>query len=181
MTIGERIKSRRKELGLTVDQIAEKLNKNRATIYRYESDDIESLPITIIKPLAKALNVTPAWLMGWEEGGQTLEEWEEEIEATEHLTLGLLEENIGKDAVKIIEYYLLLNEIGKEEAIKRIEELTFVERYKAKEVKPKRKWITFKTEDIEDELFSYNASVDGEEDSKGSSNKEHTTKKLPRK
>ncbi|GEM_PF-1125424 len=66
MTIGERIKLRRKELGLTVDQVAEKLNKNRATIYRYESNDIESLPITIIEPLAKVLNTTPAWLMGWE-------------------------------------------------------------------------------------------------------------------
>jgi len=67
MTIGNRIRNRRKELNLTVDEVAEKLNKNRATIYRYESDEIENLPITILEPLAGILNTTPAYLMGWEE------------------------------------------------------------------------------------------------------------------
>ena len=65
MTIGERIKERRKQLGLTVDELAERLGKNRATIYRYESNDIEKLPTTVLEPLAKALGVTPAYLMGW--------------------------------------------------------------------------------------------------------------------
>lgn len=65
MTIGDRIKERRKELGLTVDELAERLGKNRATIYRYESNDIEKLPTTVLEPLAKVLNVTPAYLMGW--------------------------------------------------------------------------------------------------------------------
>lgn len=67
MTIGNKIKSKRKELNLSVDELAEKLNKNRATIYRYESDEIENLPITILEPLAEILNTTPAYLMGWDE------------------------------------------------------------------------------------------------------------------
>lgn len=67
MTVGERIKLRRKELGLTVDELADKLGKNRATIYRYESSEIEKLPTTILEPLSIALGVTPAYLMGWEE------------------------------------------------------------------------------------------------------------------
>lgn len=67
MTIGERIKNRRTELGLSVDFVAAKLNKNRATIYRYESDEIENLPITILEPLAAILQTTPAYLMGWED------------------------------------------------------------------------------------------------------------------
>ena len=40
MTIGQRIKNRRLYLGLSVDEVALKLGKNRATIYRYEKDDI---------------------------------------------------------------------------------------------------------------------------------------------
>ena len=40
MDIGERIKKRRKELGLSAEQIAEKLGVSPATIYRYESNDI---------------------------------------------------------------------------------------------------------------------------------------------
>lgn len=67
MTVGERIKQRRKELGLSVDEIAKKLGKNRATIYRYESNEIENMPLDVIEPLARVLNVSPAYLMGWED------------------------------------------------------------------------------------------------------------------
>lgn len=67
MTIGERIKLRRLEIGLSVDQVAEKIGKNRATIYRYESNDIEKFPLDILDPLAEVLRTTPAYLMGWEE------------------------------------------------------------------------------------------------------------------
>ena len=65
LTIGQRIKNRRLELHLTVDEVATKLGKNRATIYRYEKDDIKDLPITVLEPLAKVLETTPADLMGW--------------------------------------------------------------------------------------------------------------------
>ena len=65
VTIGERIKLRRQELGMSADDLAARLGKNRATIYRYESDEIENLPINVLEPLAKILNVSPAYLMGW--------------------------------------------------------------------------------------------------------------------
>lgn len=67
MTIGERIKKRRLELNMSVDQLAINIGKDRATIYRYEKNEIEKLPITALNPLAKALNVTQSYLMGWEE------------------------------------------------------------------------------------------------------------------
>ena len=70
MTIGERIKKRRTELGLSVDDIAEKLGKGRATVYRYENGDIEKLPTTVLEPLARVLKTTPAYLMGWEENNE---------------------------------------------------------------------------------------------------------------
>lgn len=70
MRIGERIKQRRLELGYTADALAKLLNKNRATIYRYENGDIENIPIDVLEPLAKALNTTPAYLMGWQEPHQ---------------------------------------------------------------------------------------------------------------
>ena len=67
MTVGERIKARRKEIGKSVDQIADELGKNRATIYRYESSDIKKLPLDILEPLARVLHTTPWYLMGWTE------------------------------------------------------------------------------------------------------------------
>lgn len=71
MTIGQRIKNRRLELGLSVDEVAKRLGKNRATVYRYENDDIKELPITVLEPLAKVLDTTPADLIGWD-GTNTL-------------------------------------------------------------------------------------------------------------
>lgn len=65
MLIGKRIKEKRIELGLSVDHVATLLNKNRATIYRYENGDIENLPTTVLEPLADILKTTPAYLMGW--------------------------------------------------------------------------------------------------------------------
>lgn len=73
MKIGERIKQRRLELGYTADALAKLLNKNRATIYRYENGDIENMPIDVLEPLAKALNTTPAYLMGWTDSQQSIE------------------------------------------------------------------------------------------------------------
>ena len=67
MSIGERIKKRRQELNLSVEDIAKVLNKNRATVYRYESDEIENMPTSVLEPLSKILNTTPAYLMGWED------------------------------------------------------------------------------------------------------------------
>ena len=67
MRIGERIKQRRKELGLSADKLGEMLGKNRATIFRYENGEIENLPLDILEPIAKALGTTPAYLLGWEE------------------------------------------------------------------------------------------------------------------
>ena len=66
MTVGKRIKNRRKNLRMSVDKLATKLNKNRATIYRYEKSDIENLPIHILESLAEALDTTPQYLMGWD-------------------------------------------------------------------------------------------------------------------
>ena len=66
MNTGDRIKQRRLELGLTADDLAEKIGKSRATIYRYENGDIENMPTPVLEPLAKALDTTPADLMGWQ-------------------------------------------------------------------------------------------------------------------
>jgi len=67
MDIGQRIKQRRKELGMSADELGSKLGKDRSTIYRYEKGDIENLPLDILEPIAKVLATTPQYLMGWQE------------------------------------------------------------------------------------------------------------------
>lgn len=67
MTIGDRIKDRRKYLKMSADELAKRLGKDRSTIYRYEKGDIENLPLDILEPIAEALGTTPQYLMGWEQ------------------------------------------------------------------------------------------------------------------
>ena len=71
MSIGQRIRTKRKEMGMSVDELAARLGKDRSTVYRYEKGDIENLPLDVLEPIASALDTTPAVLMGWvaEESG----------------------------------------------------------------------------------------------------------------
>ena len=67
MNVGKRIQERREAIGLSVDEMAEALGKDRSTIYRYERGDIEKLPTSVLEPLSKILNTTPSYLMGWDD------------------------------------------------------------------------------------------------------------------
>lgn len=65
VTIGQRIKERRKQIGMTADELGKRLGKDRSTIYRYEKGDIENLPLDILEPIAEVLQTKPTQLMGW--------------------------------------------------------------------------------------------------------------------
>lgn len=67
MKVNEIIRARRKELGLTLKQVADKLGVSESLISRYESNDVKNMGIDKLIPLAKVLKTTPAYLMGWEE------------------------------------------------------------------------------------------------------------------
>lgn len=61
------LKRRRKELGLTLMQIAEQMGVAEATVQRWESGNIKSVRYDKIDKLAEVLKVSPAVLMGWED------------------------------------------------------------------------------------------------------------------
>lgn len=66
-SVQDKIKKRRKELGLSLEDVAKALNVNRSTVLRYESKSIEKMPIDVIPPLAKILKCSPEYLTGWED------------------------------------------------------------------------------------------------------------------
>lgn len=67
MTLGQKLKSKREELGLTQGYIAKKVGVATQTIFKYENEIVTNIPLDRLELLADALNVTPAYLMGWEE------------------------------------------------------------------------------------------------------------------
>ena len=67
MTLGEKVKSKREELNLSQEELAEKMNyKSKTSIHKIEVG-ITDLPLSKVKELAAVLKTTPAYLMGWEE------------------------------------------------------------------------------------------------------------------
>ena len=61
------LKQRRKELGLTLAQIADAMGVAEATVQRWESGNIKSIRHEKIGKLAEILMVSPSALMGWEQ------------------------------------------------------------------------------------------------------------------
>lgn len=66
-TIGEKIKEAREKKGLSQAELADKLGyKSRSSINKIEVGG-RDIPRSQIVKIAKILNVTPAYLMGWED------------------------------------------------------------------------------------------------------------------
>lgn len=72
MSIGERIKARRKQLGMSAETLADRIGKSPATVYRYEKGDISGVDSRVLLPIADALGTTPGYLMGWDEIAENL-------------------------------------------------------------------------------------------------------------
>ena len=66
MKTGERIRSFRRQAGLTLEELAGLVGTSKQTVYRYESGEIENIPRGRIEAIAKVLHQSPAALMGWE-------------------------------------------------------------------------------------------------------------------
>ena len=62
--IGTRIYTRRKALGLTLQDIADRVHVARSTIQRYEAGTITQMKMPVLYSIAQALSVNPDWLVG---------------------------------------------------------------------------------------------------------------------
>ena len=143
--IGNRISSRRKELNFTLQETADMVGVASSTIQRYEKGLITKLKLPVIESIAKALNVNPVWLIkkdAKKETGIIDSEFlnkinSEKTKNTLTLTFKNTEEFLygkkGKDYVikrnSLIEYFDKLNSTGQDEALKRVSELTEINKY----------------------------------------------------
>ena len=85
MTTGERIKRLRESLGMTQVSLADAIGEKKQTLYKYENNCVTNIPIDKIELIAKTLNTSPAYLMGWDDpqeiapGEQALTEGEKTL------------------------------------------------------------------------------------------------------
>lgn len=105
--IGNRIKYARTLRDVTLDDIAKKVGVTKSTIQRYETGKITTIKLPVVESIAIALNVNPSWVVGKSD----------EMELP------------SQQIPKIMQHYNQLNDLGKHEAEKRVEELTHFSRY----------------------------------------------------
>lgn len=65
MSFGPRIKSRRLEVGLTLEDVGKAVGVTKATVMRWESEEIRNLRKDRLEPLAYALSTTVDYLLGF--------------------------------------------------------------------------------------------------------------------
>ena len=104
MTTGERIKARRKELGITADIVAEQIGVSRSTMFRYEKGEIEKIPINNLVPIARALHTTVGYLMGWSDEKNSIPVAEDGADAEAMHYFDRLSEDKKVEALNYLRY-----------------------------------------------------------------------------
>jgi len=66
MNIHKRLKEKRKECGMTLQEVADIVGVSRQTIQRYESGSIKNIPSENVEKLAIVYETTPQQLYNWE-------------------------------------------------------------------------------------------------------------------
>ena len=65
--LNDRIRIRRKELGMTLLQLADAIGAKEATVQRWESGNTRTVKYETVEKLSKVLHCSPAYLMGWDD------------------------------------------------------------------------------------------------------------------
>lgn len=71
VTVGDRIRKQREQLGISQTELAEKVKISKQTLYKYETNIITNIPSNKIEDISKVLKISPAELMGWVENNLT--------------------------------------------------------------------------------------------------------------
>lgn len=71
-----RIKSRRESLDLSFQQLADLTGMSKSTLQRYETGGIKNIPLDKLEVLAKALQTSPEWILGW---NRKMDDWDKAV------------------------------------------------------------------------------------------------------
>ncbi|WP_461823257.1 helix-turn-helix domain-containing protein [Blautia stercoris] len=69
--IMKRMKTRREELNMSYQTLSEKVGISKSTLQRYETGYIKNMPVDKLEEIANALEISPLYLMGWENKATT--------------------------------------------------------------------------------------------------------------
>ena len=89
MEMKDKIKQRREELGLTLEEVGNIVGVGKSTVRKWETGDIANMRRDKIAKLAVALHTTPAYLLGYEEVEKTAAQKSDGLSPKENELLAL--------------------------------------------------------------------------------------------
>lgn len=126
MEIGERIKKKREELGMSQDELAKKVGyTSRSSVAKVETNANGMVQSKLIA-FAKALQTTPAYLMGWEDEPDSSVQTTLPRQIGEHFFLSSIQQQIISNCKQ-------LNDIGQQKVLDFSEDLISSNNYTATE------------------------------------------------
>lgn len=100
MRVGGNIKKYRKLQGMTLKELAEKLDLTEATIQKYEAGNIKTIDVYLLGKIADALDVLPENLTEWGDG--QYEKYREEKRGEEEAKLVYSYNQLTKGHKKVV-------------------------------------------------------------------------------
>jgi transcriptional regulator with XRE-family HTH domain len=97
---------------------------NRAAVYKWETGLVTGIKKHYIEQLAAIFGIEPGELMCFE--------YDEEKISQEVKTIENVQDTFGTDAVQILQYFMQLNETGRQKALDDICDLTEISKYTEK-------------------------------------------------
>lgn len=118
-SLGTKIRELRMIAGLSQEELGRRVGVQRAAINKYEVGSVTNIPIATIEKLASVFDVSPTYLVGWnDELMSTL--------SAEVKTVQAVQRFYGKDAVEGLELYANLSEEGKQRALQYIRDMSVI-------------------------------------------------------
>ena len=100
MSMKDKIKDRRTELGLTQEQLADKLGLQKSAIAKYENGRVENIKRSVIVKMAQVLECSPCYLLD--------------------MDLTPASVSLNQEEKDLVDGYRLLNDTGKKQLHKQL-------------------------------------------------------------
>lgn len=116
---GQRIKELRLLSGMSQEELGKRVGVQRAAINKYEKGTVENIPIKTIEQMALIFDVSPNYIVGWDELSKV-------SLSTEVKIIQGIQRFYGSDTVDLVETYTNLNVAGKKRVLQYITDIAML-------------------------------------------------------
>ena len=114
-TPGERIKELRLLAEMSQEELGRRVGVQRAAINKYEKGTVENIPIKTIEKIAQVFDVSPTYIVGWNN--------EEKNLSAEVKTIQGVKLFYGNESVELLESFNNLTPKGKKKVLQYVDDI----------------------------------------------------------